>query len=71
MRLCNRMQPFVGCVFIFYVSAVTSSVPKTWKKPKEDAVVEQTQCPDREVSLGHIVGPALFLLGKFIYNFTN
>lgn len=47
------------CVFIFYISAVTSSVPKTWKKPKEEAVVEQTQCPDREVSGGHLVGPAL------------
>ncbi|XP_060794245.1 eukaryotic translation initiation factor 4 gamma 3 isoform X6 [Neoarius graeffei] len=32
-------------------SQVTSSVPKTWKKPKEEAVVEQTQCPDREDKL--------------------
>ncbi|XP_026776818.3 eukaryotic translation initiation factor 4 gamma 3 isoform X4 [Pangasianodon hypophthalmus] len=29
-------------------SQVTSSVPKTWKKPKEDALVEQAQCPDKE-----------------------
>ncbi|XP_053542081.1 eukaryotic translation initiation factor 4 gamma 3 isoform X3 [Ictalurus punctatus] len=29
-------------------SQVASSVPKTWKKPKEDALVEQAQCSDRE-----------------------
>ncbi|KAI5095655.1 eukaryotic translation initiation factor 4 gamma 3 isoform X5, partial [Silurus meridionalis] len=29
-------------------SQVASSVPKTWKKPTEDALVEQTQCPETE-----------------------
>lgn len=64
-------------VFICFVSPVASSVPKTWKKPKEDALVEQAQCSDREVSVGCIVGPALWWvlkkkkLFKFVYNFTD
>lgn len=46
-------------MLIYYVSSVTTSVPKIWKKPKEDALVEQAHSPDREVRLGHIVGPVL------------
>ncbi|XP_062871620.1 eukaryotic translation initiation factor 4 gamma 3 isoform X3 [Trichomycterus rosablanca] len=32
-------------------SQVTSSVPKTWKKPKEDNSVGHSQCPDTEETL--------------------
>ncbi|GAA6107308.1 eukaryotic translation initiation factor 4 gamma 3 isoform X7 [Tachysurus ichikawai] len=36
-------------------SQVVSSLPKTWKKPKEDTLMEQVQCPDREDTLEPII----------------
>ncbi|XP_017565077.1 eukaryotic translation initiation factor 4 gamma 3 isoform X5 [Pygocentrus nattereri] len=40
-------------------SQAASSVPKTWKKPKEDASVGQAQCPDKEEKLEPAVEAAV------------
>ncbi|TSM04816.1 Eukaryotic translation initiation factor 4 gamma 3 [Bagarius yarrelli] len=48
VSLEEKVEPRLQSTLIQSSSQVASSLPKIWKKPKEDAFVDQAQCPDEE-----------------------
>ncbi|KAK3518895.1 hypothetical protein QTP70_014938 [Hemibagrus guttatus] len=50
VNLEEKVEPTLQSNLRQSSSQVLSSLPKTWKKPKEDTLMEQVQCPDKEMS---------------------
>ncbi|XP_058265223.1 eukaryotic translation initiation factor 4 gamma 3 isoform X4 [Hemibagrus wyckioides] len=48
VNLEEKVEPTLQSNLRQSSSPVLSSLPKTWKKPKEDTLMEQVQCPDEE-----------------------